>query len=139
MNKLVFYFFILSLAVSCSKNHPLHEKIQPAMVERSASLKGSAKITLTVKARERLAIRSHVFRRDGKNHQSIPTSSLIYEVDGTTWVYVEPVTTEFHREKIKVIRIKGQQIEMESDISDLTPIVTQGAAELNGTEAGVGK
>lgn len=135
-------FLLLAMSIvnnACSKHSSPHQKIQPAKVEKPTDSSGTPKVTLTSEARGRLGIESRLFSKDQNGRISIPVSSLIYDTKGTAWVFVEIAPSEFHREQIRVLRTLGNQIQIESMLTDSTPIVTQGAAELNGTESGVGK
>jgi multidrug efflux pump subunit AcrA (membrane-fusion protein) len=131
---------ISSLGVSsCSQHASSYQKIQPAQVERASHTDGVPKLTLTADARRRLGIESRAFPKDRDANSTIPTSALIYDTQGSEWVFVESQPFQFHREKIRVLQTNGGQIQIHSGFGAETPIVIQGAAELNGTESGVGK
>ncbi len=136
------YFFsiLLILALSaCVKHGPSHQKIQPAKVDKSDGTSGISRVTLTPEAKARLAIKSETFRRSPEGKRTVPVSALIYDTSGASWVFVETSPAEFHREQIRVLRTQGSQIQVESNFDDSIPVVIQGAAELSGTESGVGK
>ena len=85
--------------------------IAPAKVE---AIEGSKlkKITLTEKAIERLDLQlSEVSERKGPRKESpqfaVPYGALIYDPDGTEWVYTSPEPRVFIRSKVKVDYIAG--------------------------------
>jgi hypothetical protein len=71
------------------------------------------KITLTEKAMERLDVQlSEVSEQKGPRHESpqlaVPYAALIYDPDGTEWVYTSPEPRVFIREKVKVDYVDGE-------------------------------
>lgn len=115
---------------------------EPASVEQ---LEGSvvSRLTLAQKAFQRLGIRTTPLRRapgGGETGRTlVPYSALIYEPDGETWVYTSPSKLVFVRAKVTVDRIEGDRALLASGPPIGTSVVTVGAAELYGTEFGVGK
>ena len=139
-SNVIFLSIIFSVGpAACLKNGPSHQKIQPAKVEKSDDSTGIARLTLTPEAKARLDIKSQAFRRNADGKRIVPMSALIYDTSGASWVFVETAPAEFHREKIRVLRTQGSQIHLEASFEESIPVVIQGAAELNGTESGVGK
>ena len=64
---------------------------------------------------------------------------MIYQPDGTTWVYANPEELIFKREPIEIDSIDGDVANLTSGPAAGTKVVTQGASELWGFEFGVGK
>lgn len=100
----------LAALTGCQKQSK-PEVIAPAKVE---AIEGSKlkKITLTEKAMERLDLQlSEVSKHKGPRNESpqlaVPYGSLIYEADGTEWVYTSPEPRVFVRSKVKVDYIAG--------------------------------
>jgi hypothetical protein len=63
---------------------------------------------------------------------------VFYEADGSTWVYVSPAPNTYVREPIVVQAIRNEQALLTAGPATGTNVVTVGAAELYGTETGVG-
>ena len=87
------------------------EVIAPAKVE---AIEGSKlkKITLTERAMERLDVQlSEVSEHKGPRKESpqlaVPYGALIYDPDGTEWVYTSPEPRVFVRSKVKVDYVAG--------------------------------
>lgn len=68
-----------------------------------------------------------------------PRSAVVIDVDGGTWVYVQTAANTFSRRRVSVRDIVGEVAMLERGPAPGTPVVTQGAAELFGTEFGAGK
>lgn len=65
-------------------------------------------------------------------------AAVIYDVHGDAWVYTSPESLAFVREQITVDYIEGDRAVLLDGPPAGTAIVTVGAAELLGTELGVG-
>jgi hypothetical protein len=135
---IIFLISTISLT-ACTKHGSPHQKIQPAKVDKPSDPKGVAKLTLTPEAKKRLGITSQVFPTDQDGKKTIPVSALLYDTKGGAWVFVETAPNEYHREQILVLSTQGSQIVVKSSFDNSLPIVIEGAAELSGTESGVGK
>ena len=106
---------------------------------------------LTVQAAALLGIKTVVVRKaatGGAQATVVPASALVYEPDGTVWVYTtgDPAdadadaadqTETFVRVAVTVARINGDSAELKSGPPAGTLVVTVGGAELQGTEDGV--
>jgi hypothetical protein len=69
----------------------------------------------------------------------VPFSSLIYDIYGETWVYVNPEPFHFLRVPVVVDFIQGEKVVLIDGPAAGTKVVTVGVAELHGTDTGVGK
>ena len=69
----------------------------------------------------------------------VPYSSLIYDIYGDTWVYVNPESRQFLRVPVVVDYIQGENVYLVDGPAAGTTVVTVGVAELHGTDTGVGK
>jgi hypothetical protein len=69
----------------------------------------------------------------------VPYSSLIYDIYGETWVYVNPEPFHFLRVPVVVDFIQGEKVVLIDGPAAGTKVVTVGVAELHGTDTGVGK
>lgn len=68
----------------------------------------------------------------------VPYASVIYGLHGETWVYANSQPLTFVRESITVDYIEGDMAVLSEGPAANTEVVTAGAAELLGTELGVG-
>ena len=74
----------------------------------------------------------------GTPQKIVPYSSVIYDLNGNTWTYTNPEPLTFLRHPISVDYIEGDVAVLTDGPPPGTTIVTVGAAELFGTEFGVG-
>lgn len=109
---------------------------EPAAVEE---IEGSelSRITLSAQAAGRLGIETASVVEQG-GRLTIPYSALLYDADGRTWAYTSPATNVFVRHEVVVDEIDGEVAFVSLGPSEGTAVVTTGAAELFGTETGVG-
>ena len=69
----------------------------------------------------------------------VPFSSLIYDIYGGTWVYINTGDLQFLRVPVEVDFISGDKVVLNEGPDVGTAVVTVGVAELHGTDTGVGK
>ena len=69
----------------------------------------------------------------------IPFSAIVYDIHGGTWVYTNPSTNVYVRERVEIQTVIDNKAVMTRGPKPGTKIVTVGAAELFGTEFGGGK
>lgn len=69
----------------------------------------------------------------------VPDSALLYDLHGSTWVYVDQGNNTYVRRRVDVARHVAGKIVIARGLAEGTPVVTRGAAELFGTEFGTGK
>jgi multidrug efflux pump subunit AcrA (membrane-fusion protein) len=115
------------------------EEAEP--VERAATLEevqGSdvPRIVLTEDAVGRLDIQESEVARD-RQGTLIPYAAVFYTATGDTWTYTNPEPLTFVRVPIVVDRIEGDRVFLSDGPPVGTEVVTQGSAELYGTETGV--
>jgi RND family efflux transporter MFP subunit len=68
----------------------------------------------------------------------VPSSAVLYDVHGDAWVYEDLGGRAYARRRIQVERFAGDRAIVTRGIAEGTPVVTDGAAELFGTEFGAG-
>lgn len=128
----------------CQRASSTYTKVEPAKVEH---VKGSeiSKLTLTEKAMERLAVQtapvSETQVGEAENQQArpvVPYSSLMYVPTGETFVYTSPEPRTFVRQAVNVDYIEGDSVVLIDGPPVGMQVVSVGAAELFGTEFGVG-
>jgi hypothetical protein len=121
-------------------------KVEPAHVEHIEGSKLSS-VTLTEDAMTRIDLQTVVVRETEVSgaeggalvtRKVVPYSSLIYDPQGETWVYISPEPGKFVRHQVEVDRIEGDDVVLTSGPDKDTAIATVGAAELYGAESGVG-
>lgn len=69
----------------------------------------------------------------------VPWSSILHDIQGGTWVYDNTKPHVFVRRRVEVERVDGDLAILRRGVTNGVNIVTLGAAELYGTEFGVGK
>ncbi len=73
----------------------------------------------------------------GKPQKIVPYSSVLYDVRGNTWVYINPKPLVFVRHAIKVDFIEGDIAVLTDGPAIGTKVVSVGAPELFGAETGI--
>jgi hypothetical protein len=69
----------------------------------------------------------------------VPYSTIIYDLTGGVWVYVNPAPLTYHREQVVVETIDGDSVLLSEGPPAGTMVVTIGVPELHGADTGVGK
>ena len=110
---------------------------RPARME---AVSGSSvkKITLTPKAAQRLDIQTGEVRQDGSGKTVVPYSALIYDKDGSTWVYTNPQALTYVRHAVTVDTIHAGGAVVKDGPAAGVKVVTIGVPQLYGAEKGVG-
>ncbi len=115
------------------------EPVPPAVMD-SVPEGEIGRITLTEQAAQRLDITTAPVSEGSQGASlEVPYAAVIYQPDGTTWVYTSPGERVYLREPIEVERIDDDVALLRSGPAVGTPVVTVGASELWGFEFGVGK
>jgi hypothetical protein len=73
----------------------------------------------------------------GPNGLTVPYGALVYEADGSSWVFVQTAPLTYQRAPVTVAGISGDQVTLASGPAAGTTVVTVGAAELVGVEIGI--
>jgi hypothetical protein len=113
---------------------------KPANVERVEGGQVS-RLTLTAETAERLGIQTKPVlagKLGGATRRIVPASAVLYDARGETWVYTNPEPLAYVREPITVDYTQSGQAVLADGPPEGTPVVAVGAAELYGTEFGVG-
>jgi hypothetical protein len=114
---------------------------EPAKVEHVEGSSDVSRLTLTAKAAERLGIQTAQVREQkvaGKQRKVIPYGALLYDSKGDTYVYVTSQPLTYVREPVTVDYIGAGSVVLTEGPAAGTVVVSVGAAELYGTETGVG-
>jgi RND family efflux transporter MFP subunit len=70
---------------------------------------------------------------------SIPWSAVVHDIYGGTWVYVQTAPRTYARQRVQVRYVVGDRAVLAEGPAVGALVVTEGAAELFGTEFGFGK
>lgn len=108
---------------------------QPATLERIEGSEAS-RITLTAEAAERVDIQAEPVIGVGVR-TVIPYAAVFYTATGDTWTYTNPKALTFVRVPIVVDHIQDDRAFLSDGPPSGMEVVTQGAAELYGTETDV--
>ena len=136
-----------SLLVACGpiSDSKSAESSLPSQLEPVAGARVN-RVVLTAQAAALLGIKTDVVRKaSAGSAQStvVPAAALVYESDGTVWVYTTVATTSpkaplgaltFVREPVTVARLDGDTATLLSGPPAGTAVVIVGTAELLGTE-----
>jgi hypothetical protein len=96
------------------------------------------KITLTPKAAQRLDVQTGHVRLDASGRKVVPYAAVVYDKDGSTWVYTNPQPLTYVRQAIKVELIAGADAVLKEGPEVGVQVATTGAPQLYGAEKGVG-
>jgi hypothetical protein len=109
---------------------------------------GLKRVTLTQEAATRLGVETVPLRQEpvaprsgkgGKQSRKLaPYAAVIYDVNGAAWVYTMPQPLSYVRQRVTVDHVEGDVAVLSQGPGVGTAVVTQGVAELYGTEIGVG-
>jgi hypothetical protein len=101
-----------------------------------------AQITLTEDAANRLGVRTTAMTAapaGSAGKLTMPAAALFYDDAGDTWAYVASQPYVYERQPVKVYAIEGDVVTLSDGPPAGTQVVIVGAAELYGTEVGVGE
>jgi hypothetical protein len=127
-----------SLSVEAADGTKTAMKAPSASHVEQANGSKRAQIILTLKAAERLGIKTAKVATHAAGALVAPYAAVLYDVKGQAWVYtqVEPLT--YARYPIVIQSIKGEDALLKEGPPSGTAVVVIGAAELYGAESGVG-
>ena len=119
-----------------------HDGEEPSHIEH---IDGTdlTRVTITEKAAERIDLQTtevfeQVMPRSSAPATCVPYSSLIYDSEGRTWVYISDAPRSFVREAVVIDYIEGDVAVLSSGPSVGAVVAAVGVAELYGTEFEVG-
>ena len=139
-------FIIAFQLASCNKWESNYEKIEPAHLEHLENSELS-KLTLTEKAVERIGVLTSTVVEENpqegnygeqSTQTSVPYGAILYDAQGRIWVYTNPEPQVYLRHEVKIDFIKDGKTYLLEGPPVGTKVVSQGAAELYGTEYEVG-
>jgi len=97
------------------------------MENRDAALRTGEKVGVTIEL------------RDEERSLVVPWSAVVHDIHGGEWVYENVAPHVFARQRVQVLYVTGTVAALASGPKPGAPVVVEGAAELFGTEFGVGK
>jgi hypothetical protein len=109
-----------------------------------------SRVTLSQQAADRLGIETAVVRTQrlagpgqagsaAASRKVVPYAAVIYDETGDTWTFTSPRPLAYLRQHIEIDFIEGDAAILSDGPAVGTTVVTVGAAELLGTELGVGE
>ena len=122
---------------ACGSSSSGSSEPQPAKVE---NVRGQRRIVLSRQASERIGLRTVPIAPAGGGARRltfVPYSALMYEPDGSAFVYERSAPLAFVRRPVGVDHIAGNDAFLSSGPPAGTSVVTVGADELHGVEIGV--
>ena len=134
----IFLVFASVLFAGCSEKTATAEKTPPYQLEEVAGSEFK-RVVLTEKAAERLDVQTTPIRNDEGSTKVVPYASVLYGLEGETWVYTSPENLVFVRQPIVIDHIEGDLAFISDGPDTGTEVVTVGVAELYGAEVGVSK
>ena len=111
--------------------------VRPAKVE-AVSGSNVKKVTLTEKAAQRLDIKTAEVGKDDSGKKFVPYAAVIYDKDGTTWVYTTSQPLTFIRHSVTVDVIQDDKAFVKEGPEPGVKVVVTGVPQLYGAEKGVG-
>ncbi len=94
-------------------------------------------VTFTKRAMERIGVESKPIG-DAPDGRVVPYSALVYEPDGSTWVFTETKPGSFLRVPITVVNIRANEVVISDGPASGTLVATVGVSELFGAEHELG-
>ena len=122
------------LLVGCEETQP-ESADEPAQV---VPIKGSdvPKVVLTAEAAHRIGLKTATVE-PSETGTAVPLAAVVYDRDGSTWVYTVEAPLTYVRERVTLGDVDGDVALLEDGPPAGTEVVTVGAAELLGSEYGV--
>lgn len=131
---------LVPLAACSGDDSRVTHKEYPAHVE---PIDGSelSRVILTAKAIQRIDLQTTPLGEEplsGSLYKVVPYSSLLYDPQGRTWIYISPQPRTFVRFQVDVDRIEGDRVFLRDGPPLGTVVASVGVAELYGAEFEVG-
>jgi hypothetical protein len=96
-------------------------------------------VTLTQEGADRIAIATGRVSRGAGARKVIPYAALLYEKDGSAFVYTNPKGLTYVRAHIEVDRVAGDRVLLREGPAAGTKVVTTGAPQVHGAELEYGE
>ena len=124
---------------ACTEVTPAEkEHYSPAAISPVKGEKDLFSVTLTQEGADRIEIATgKVGQRDGR--KTIPYAALLYENDGSAFVYTNPRGLTYVRAHIEIDRVAGDRVLLGEGPPVGTKVVTTGAPQVHGAELEYGE
>lgn len=131
---------IAAVSLSACKEVKPAEKTHysPAKITPVPGHEDLVTVTLTQEGADRIDIATGLVRGDA-SRKTIPYAALLYEKDGTAFVYTNPSGLTYVRAHIEVDRIAGDRVLLDEGPAVGTKVVTTGAPQVHGAELEYGE
>lgn len=96
-------------------------------------------VRLTPLAEQRVRVRMVTAAPGGGGATQVPITAVIFDPEGVPWVYVPDGGHAYTRHAITIAQYLGETVDLSAGPQAGTQVVVVGAAELLGTEYGVGE
>jgi hypothetical protein len=124
---------------ACTEVTPAEkEHYSPAAISPVKGKEDLVSVTLTREGADRIEIATgKVGQRDGR--KTIPYAALLYENDGSAFVYTNPSGLTYVRAHIAIDRVAGDRVLLDEGPPVGTRVVTTGAPQVHGAELEYGE
>jgi hypothetical protein len=124
---------------ACTEVQPAEpEHYSPSAISPVEGEKDLVSVTLTREGAERIGLATGTVR-GAAGHKSIPYAALLYEKDGSAFVYTNPQRRTYVRAPIEVDRVAGDRVLLAEGPPAGTKVVTTGAPQVHGAELEYGE
>jgi hypothetical protein len=124
---------------ACTEVTPAEkEHYSPAAVSPVEGQDDLLAVTLTEEGARRIAIATAAVQRRG-GHKTIPYAALLYDNDGSAFVYTNPRGLTYVRAHIEIDRVAGDRVLLDEGPAVGTRVVTDGAPQVHGAELEYGE
>ena len=124
---------------ACTEVKPADkEHYSPAAVSPVEGQDDLLAVTLTEEGARRIAIATAAVQRRG-GHKTIPYAALLYDNDGSAFVYTNPRGLTYVRAHIEIDRVAGDRVLLDEGPAVGTRVVTDGAPQVHGAELEYGE
>jgi hypothetical protein len=114
------------------------EHYSPAAISPVKGEEDLVSVTLTKEGADRIDIATGTVHRQA-GHKVIPYAALLYEKDGSAFVYTNPRGLTYVRAHIEVDRVAGDRVRLREGPPVGTKVVTTGAPQVHGAELEYGE
>jgi hypothetical protein len=97
---------------------------------------GPARLTLIDEAVQRLGIETAPVEGQGRS-RTVPYAAVVYDAEGGTWTFVQEGPGTYQRAPVTITAVDGDRAVLSDGPEPGAEVVTVGAAELVGVEAGI--
>lgn len=128
---------LVATVAACSKVESSESEYKDPATLTEVDGRANKQVTFTSRAIERIGVETKAIA-DGVGGRVVPYSALVYEPDGTTWVFTEVKPRSFLRMPITVTEIRGGEVVISDGPTAGTLVATVGVSELFGAEHELG-